>query len=338
MMKKKRIAALLLSLMMVLSILSGCAGDAPAQEEPQEIIQKSDEPAETPAEPAEAPEADADVQAIARAVMDEKPDHSYMMGAEDVFAAMDNGDDFFVLDIRQPDVYAEGHIKGAVNVPWGPEFGSALENLPADKPIYLYCYTGQTAGQTVAMLNFAGYEAYSIRYGWNLGISQAEGFEGYTETEANEFGDEETLAVDPAVKDAFVAYYEGLADVAGDTFANYKISEDNAKALLDEGAEDVIFLSIRRYDDYKDQHIPGALNAPYGQTMLSDIEEMGLPKDQKVIVNCYSGQTAGQAVAIMRLLGYDAVSLNFGMGTDKTPGGWANKGFETVDTVETPSF
>ena len=30
------------------------------------------------------------------------------------------GDDMFVVDIRQPDVYAEGHIDGAVNLPWGP--------------------------------------------------------------------------------------------------------------------------------------------------------------------------------------------------------------------------
>jgi rhodanese-related sulfurtransferase len=33
----------------------------------------------------------------------------------------------------------------------------------------------------------------------------------------------------------------------------------------------------------------------------------------KLVVACYSGQTAGQTVAIMRELGYNAVSLKSGM-------------------------
>ena len=46
---------------------------------------------------------------------------------------------------------------------------------------------------------------------------------------------------------------------------------------------------------------------------------------------CYTGQTAGQATAALRLLGYDAVSLNGGMGTAaNAPSGWANKGFPVV--------
>ena len=56
-----------------------------------------------------------------------------------------------------------------------------------------------------------------------------------------------------------------------------------------------------------------------------------LPKDETFVVHCYSGQTAGQAVAILRLLGYDAVSLKSGMGTPATGGsGWANEGFPVV--------
>ena len=43
------------------------------------------------------------------------------------------------------------------------------------------------------------------------------------------------------------------------------------------------------------------------------------------------GQTAGQTTAILRLLGYDAVSLNGGVGVGvNAPLGWANQGFELV--------
>lgn len=43
------------------------------------------------------------------------------------------------------------------------------------------------------------------------------------------------------------------------------------------------------------------------------IEEDILPKDKRIIVVCYTGQTAGQTVGILRLLGYDACSLMGGM-------------------------
>lgn len=43
------------------------------------------------------------------------------------------------------------------------------------------------------------------------------------------------------------------------------------------------------------------------------IEEDILPKDKKIIVVCYTGQTAGQIVGVLKLLGYDACSLMGGM-------------------------
>ena len=56
-----------------------------------------------------------------------------------------------------------------------------------------------------------------------------------------------------------------------------------------------------------------------------------LPRDEKVFVYCYSGQTAGQTVGIMRLLGIDAASVKSGFGTSGTGGtGWSNEGLPIV--------
>lgn len=56
-----------------------------------------------------------------------------------------------------------------------------------------------------------------------------------------------------------------------------------------------------------------------------------LPTDKPVVVYCYSGQTAGQTVAALRLLGVDAVSLNGGMGVgSNAPLGWVNNDFPVV--------
>ncbi|MTI66092.1 MAG: rhodanese-like domain-containing protein [Firmicutes bacterium] len=239
------------------------------------------------------------------------------------------GEDMFVLDIRQPDVYQEGHIKGAVNAPWGTAISENLDKLPKDKPVMVYCYTGQTAGQTVALLNMAGFDAKSVNLGWNLGISKVEGVEAVTETTANEFGQPTGVEIKPEIQTALDDYFSGLKDVKGTTYANYKISEDNAKKKLDEEDSSVMFLSIRNAKHFKEGHIKSAKNIPFGNNMHREFNS--LPKDKKIIVYCYTGQTAGQTVGTLRLLGYDAVSLNGGTGMSiNEPYGWTNKGYELV--------
>ena len=87
-----------------------------------------------------------------------------------------------------------------------------------------------------------------------------------------------------------------------------------------------MFLSVRSAADYAKGHIKGAVNIPFGKGMEQKFSS--LPKDKKIIVYCYTGQTAAQTVAGLRLLGYDAVSLNGGIGTAaNAPSGWGNKGF-----------
>ena len=238
-------------------------------------------------------------------------------------------EEMVILDIRQPDVYAEGHIKGAINLPWGTAISDSLEKIPQDKPVMVYCYTGQTAGQTVALLNIAGFDAKSVTFGWNLGISKVEGVDAVVETTVNELGESAGTVVDPAVKQALGDYFTGLAEVKDTIYANYKISEVDAKKLLDEKDESVVFLSVRGAEDYAKGHIESASNIPFAKGM--EVQFNTLPKDKKIIVYCYTGQTAGQTVADLKLLGYDAVSLNGGMGTPKNaPAGWANQGFPVV--------
>jgi len=252
-----------------------------------------------------------------------------MIGEEAFVEKVKAGEDLFVLDIRQPDVYNEGHVKGAVNVPWGPEaIPAALDKLPGDETIYVYCYTAQTANQTVALLNFAGFEAKSVRFGWNLGITQVDGYEEIVETEAHELGGATDYEINSDVKAAIEDYYAGLADVSDSMYKNYKIAEDMLKMAIDSDA-DMMVVSIRQPGAFAEGHIEGAVNIPWGAGMEQYFGQ--LPQDQKLVVYCYTGQTAGQAVAGLRMLGYDAVSLNGGMGTDaNAPLGWANQGYEVV--------
>ncbi len=257
------------------------------------------------------------------------PSDNAMIGQEAFLEKVKSGEDLVILDIRQSDVYNEGHVKGAVNLPWGPDaIPAALDKLPGDKTIYVYCYTGQTANQTVGLLNFAGFEAKSVKFGWNLGITRVDGYEDAVETEANKLGEVTDYEINEEIKTAVVDYYKGLADVSDTMFKNYKISEDMLKMALDSDS-DMMVVSIRQTSAFSEGHIEGAINIPWGKGMQEYFGQ--LPQDKKLVVYCYTGQTAGQAVAGLRMLGYDAVSLNGGMGTPKNePYGWSNKGYETV--------
>jgi len=257
------------------------------------------------------------------------PANNYKIGQKDIVDMVIAGKDMVILDIRQADVYGESHLKGAVNVPWGNELYNQLKYIPRDKEVFINCYSGQTAGQAVALLNIAGINARSINLGWNFGISKVEGLDAAIETEANFLDTSKTWETDPQIDAAYKAYYEGLAGVKGTTFGNYKISEDNAKKILDAGDTDVAFLSIRQAKHFAEGHIETATNLPWGKGM----NEMfaSLPADKKIVVYCYSGQTAGQTVAGLKLLGYDAVSMNGGMGVGaNAPIGWSNKGYPVV--------
>ena len=148
------------------------------------------------------------------------------MIAMDAFVEKVKNEDLFILDIRQPDVYNKGHVKGAVNLPWGSEaIPESLDKLPGDETIYVYCYTAQTANQTVALLNFAGFEAKSVKFGWNLGISRVDGYESIVEIKANELEGSTSYTIEPEIKADIVVYYQVLSDVNGTMFKNYKISE-----------------------------------------------------------------------------------------------------------------
>lgn len=259
----------------------------------------------------------------------EMPEHIYKISEKDFVQMVVEGQDMTILDIRSAEDYGKGHVKGAVNLPWGTAIAEQMANIPADKPVFVYCYTGQTAGQAVVTLNLAGLDARSVNLGWNLGISKVEGVDAVTVTDAATLGSE-AREISPAIMSAITSYYEGLGTIADERFKNYKVSEDNLKAMIDNKEEGFQVLSVRKADDYVAGHIEGAVNVPFGKEMIPGFVST-LDASKKVVVYCYTGQTAGQAVAVLRLMGYDAVSLNGGMGTAaNAPNGWLNKGYPVV--------
>ena len=69
-------------------------------------------------------------------------------------------DHLFVLDVRTPQEYAEGHVPGAVNVPYD-QLASRLAEVPKDKDVVLYCKSGRRAGIAAETLTANGYTRLS---------------------------------------------------------------------------------------------------------------------------------------------------------------------------------
>lgn len=64
----------------------------------------------------------------------------------------------FLLDVRSPGEFAEGHLAGAVNVPVN-ELEATLASLPVDRnrEIVVYCRSGMRSSRARAILLKAGY-------------------------------------------------------------------------------------------------------------------------------------------------------------------------------------
>lgn len=252
----------------------------------------------------------------------------YTIKVPDFFAKIDAGEDMLILDIRQPDAYAEGHLKGAINVPYGMTIPESLAMIPDDVQLYIYCYTGQTASQTTALLNVAGKFAANVQGGFNNGISATEGYEAYVDTETYTLP-EGTYDVDPDVQAAITKYFEDMTSKTDTAYANFNFKPESLMELMDaEMMDDYFVYSVRQAADYATGHIQGAVNNPFGAGMEQNFEAQ-LPTDKTIIVYCYTGQTASQTTAILRLLGYDAYNLSGGMGKEGGSG-WLGAGYPVV--------
>lgn len=101
------------------------------------------------------------------------PDDIYKIPEAELKQLVDlNNKDIYILDIRETKDFAQGHIVGAHNIPF-KKVGESLDKIPKDKTIIVYCYTGQTGGQTTAALNIAGFKAKSLNGGMNNGWLKA---------------------------------------------------------------------------------------------------------------------------------------------------------------------
>ncbi len=297
----------LLSCFMLFSLF-GCGTDTALEEEVEEVVEEVEEAIEEVTE--EELDIDAVVTAAAQDYFIAVAQDNNIIPAPDVKEMLDaNPESVFILDIRSAEDFEAGHIPGAYHSPWA-EVGQIMDRLPRNRPVVVACYSGQTAGQTVGWLRMAGFDnvkslASGMTFGWG--------------PEGNDFPLEGTgpnpVADLPAVSSPAGPEEEALWQIAQEMAAevasgNNIIPPADLNEALEANPNAFYVLDIRALDDYNEGHIPGSDHSPWAEVgnLLGE-----LPTNRPIVVACYSGQTAGQTVGVLRMLGYDALSLQFGI-------------------------
>jgi len=70
-----------------------------------------------------------------------------------------------VVDVREPDEFAAGHVAGAVNLPLS-QLRGRYEELPRDRSLAVYCQVGQRGYYAVRFLLQHAYRAANLSGGW----------------------------------------------------------------------------------------------------------------------------------------------------------------------------
>ncbi len=237
----------------------------------------------------------------------------------------------YIIDIRSAADFGAGHATGAVNVASTEVLAHYEANSLASKDVVeIVCYSGQTAGWVTSLMNIMGHtNVKDMKWGmsswsattsgpWVNNISNARASQLVTSVTAKATagdlpnlttGETEATDILRARVEAVFAEGFGAAKMANggafDTPSNYYIINYWSEA------------------DYSWGHIPGAIQYTPKADLDYDTFLTTLPTDKTIAVYCYTGQTSAHVAAYLRVLGYDAKSIVYGvngMAHDTMPG------------------
>mgnify|MGYP001024446905 FL=1 len=82
--------------------------------------------------------------------------------------------EYILVDVRTKQEFAEGHIKGAINIDYLSEnFSIEIQELDLENPVLLYCRSGNRSGKAMKIMNELGYlEVYNLEGGIKGWISK----------------------------------------------------------------------------------------------------------------------------------------------------------------------
>jgi len=214
--------------------------------------------------------------------------------------------DATLVDVRTPEEYAEGHIEGAININWYKRtFRNYVLNIPQDKPILIYCRTGNRTSKTATALQSLGFkEIYNLDKGikqWKIENTPTTIEDTQKNINFQKIATNTTNDVDAAIQKTASA---GMGKIH-----NVK-AVDFLKALT---LPNATLVDVRTPKEYNHEHIKGAINIDWYKRGFKDSIQT-IAKDKPVIIYCRSGNRTSKAASAMQALGFqDIYNLNKGI-------------------------
>lgn len=96
---------------------------------------------------------------LIKAELDHQANRGSFLSPSMATRLMNNQDDVLIIDIRTAADFKKGHIKGAKNMPLS-DFAKGVDELSddKDKPVLIYCNSGNTVTRAIKLLKKAGFE------------------------------------------------------------------------------------------------------------------------------------------------------------------------------------
>lgn len=245
-----------------------------------------------------------------------------MISAEDVYRHLE-GFNQLIIDVRPAEDFREGHIVNSVNVLPADILGYFEQIIEPNSfvKIVLVCNNAMLSGYVTAVLQFLGYKnVVFMRNGlssWDMGIAEkywlaamSSHMEGKLETASHPKNQPGPLPV----------IQTGKTD-------GYSILRSRAAAILQVDHDAMVIEAERIIEDpsayyiinywpkplYDQGHIAGSIHYEPKASLGSDQYLNTLPVSKPVIIYCYTAHHSVYPVAYLRLLGYDAWHIVYGV-------------------------
>jgi len=227
-----------------------------------------------------------------------------------------------VLDLRSPELFSQGHIKGAVNkkfVELPDYFETGIKPFEFDR-IILVSDDGQLSSYATALLRMMGYgNVFAMRWGmsgWNTKYAE----EGWLKGASGKYEDRLETATNE------VPIPVGMPELGTGFTTGKEVGDARFKKLFEDGTDEILItadevysdpekyfiINLERKDKYDAGHIPGAVRYKPEATLGFTDMMATIPSDRTVVIYCGTGHNSGFATAFLRLFGYDARTLKYG--------------------------
>jgi len=92
----------------------------------------------------------------------------------------------------------------------------------------------------------------------------------------------------------------------------FLLAPEAVNERLQSGAKDFVLVDVRSGKDFQTGHIPTAINIPY-RDIANEQNLAKLPHDKDIILYCNSGHESTKVLSILKMLGYNAYGMKWGM-------------------------